>query len=124
METQLIPAANSTYRDIVQHAASRPRRILACCSANRSRRCARLEMAAAYRDTLLFLETHARAIAKLLAALPRVRTAAPGSGQLPRALRARRGQNMMLGDCLWHVYAMSGKLDRRVYLLSADEPGR
>ena len=32
--------------------------------------------------------------------------------------------DMMLGDCLWHVYAMSGKLDRRVYLLSADEPGR
>ena len=32
--------------------------------------------------------------------------------------------DMMLGDCLWHVYAMIGKLDRRVYLLSADEPGR
>jgi len=25
---------------------------------------------------------------------------------------------MMLGDCLWHVYAMIGKLTRRVYLLS------
>ena len=32
--------------------------------------------------------------------------------------------DMMLGDCLWHVYAMIGKLDRRVYLLSADEAGR
>jgi SAM-dependent methyltransferase len=28
--------------------------------------------------------------------------------------------DMMLGDCLWHVYAMIGKLTRRVYLLSAD----
>ena len=27
--------------------------------------------------------------------------------------------DMMLGDCLWHVYAMIGKLIRRVYLLSA-----
>jgi SAM-dependent methyltransferase len=27
--------------------------------------------------------------------------------------------DMMLGDCLWHVYAMIGKLTRRVYLLSA-----
>jgi len=26
--------------------------------------------------------------------------------------------DMMLGDCLWHVYAMIGKLTRRVYLLS------
>ena len=34
---------------------------------------------------------------------------------------ARYGQaayDMMLGDCLWHVYAMIGKLSRRVYLLS------
>jgi len=30
--------------------------------------------------------------------------------------------DMMLGDCLWHVYAMIGKLTRRVYLLSADRP--
>jgi hypothetical protein len=30
---------------------------------------------------------------------------------------------MMLGDCLWHVYAMIGKLERRVYLLSFDGPG-
>jgi len=28
--------------------------------------------------------------------------------------------DMMLGDCLWHVYAMIGKLTRRVYLLSSD----
>ena len=26
---------------------------------------------------------------------------------------------MMLGDCLWHVYAMIGKLTRRVYVLSS-----
>jgi hypothetical protein len=26
--------------------------------------------------------------------------------------------DMMFGDCLWHVYAMIGKLTRRVYLLS------
>ena len=32
--------------------------------------------------------------------------------------------DMMLGDCLWHVYAMIGKLNRRVYLLSADGPDR
>jgi hypothetical protein len=29
---------------------------------------------------------------------------------------------MMLGDCLWHVYAMLGKLNCRVYLLSRDGP--
>jgi SAM-dependent methyltransferase len=40
-----------------------------------------------------------------------------GHGQFVR----RYGQSsydMMLGDCLWHVYAMIGKLTRRVYLLS------
>jgi SAM-dependent methyltransferase len=34
---------------------------------------------------------------------------------------ARFGQaayDMMLGDCLWHIYAMIGKLERRVYVLS------
>ncbi len=30
--------------------------------------------------------------------------------------------DMMLGDCLWHAYAMIGKLSRRVYLLSSDGP--
>ena len=25
---------------------------------------------------------------------------------------------IMLGDCLWHVYGMIGKLSRRVYILS------
>ena len=30
--------------------------------------------------------------------------------------------DMMLGDCLWHVYAMIGKLERRVYLLSSGGP--
>lgn len=32
--------------------------------------------------------------------------------------------DMMLGDCLWQVYAMIGKLSRRVYLLSSDKPDR
>ena len=32
----------------------------------------------------------------------------------------RAACDMMLGDCLWHVYAMIGKLTRRVYLLSAE----
>jgi hypothetical protein len=27
--------------------------------------------------------------------------------------------NTMLGDCLWHVYPMIGKMSPRVYLLSA-----
>jgi SAM-dependent methyltransferase len=30
----------------------------------------------------------------------------------------RQAYEIMLGDCLWHVYAMIGKLERRVYLLS------
>ncbi len=30
----------------------------------------------------------------------------------------RSAYDMMLGDCLWHVYAMIGKLTRRAYLLS------
>lgn len=37
----------------------------------------------------------------------------------------RYGQDaydMMLGDCLWHAYAMLGKLNRRVYLLSSRRP--
>jgi SAM-dependent methyltransferase len=39
----------------------------------------------------------------------------------PRRYVARFGQSayeIMLGDCLWHVYSMIGKLERRVYLLS------
>jgi hypothetical protein len=35
--------------------------------------------------------------------------------------RARFGgaaYEIMLGDCLWHVYAMLGKLKRRVYVLA------
>jgi hypothetical protein len=28
----------------------------------------------------------------------------------------------MLGDCPWDVYAIIGKLERRVYLLSFDGP--
>lgn len=29
--------------------------------------------------------------------------------------------DMMLGDCLWHVCGMIGKLTRRIYLLSAPD---
>jgi len=29
---------------------------------------------------------------------------------------------MMLGDCLWHVYAHIGKLTRLIYILSAPDP--
>lgn len=39
----------------------------------------------------------------------------------PQRYIAEFGQtayHIMLGDCLWHVYAMIGKLNRRVYLLS------
>jgi SAM-dependent methyltransferase len=39
----------------------------------------------------------------------------------PERYRAQFGwqaYEIMLGDCLWHVYAMIGKLERRVYLLS------
>lgn len=39
----------------------------------------------------------------------------------PQRYLAAFGQaayEIMLGDCLWHVYGMIGKLDRRVYLLS------
>jgi len=39
----------------------------------------------------------------------------------PERYRARFGEaayEIMLGDCLWHVYAMLGKLERRVYLLT------
>jgi SAM-dependent methyltransferase len=39
----------------------------------------------------------------------------------PERYRARFGDaayEIMLGDCLWHVYAMLGKLERRVYLLT------
>jgi SAM-dependent methyltransferase len=38
----------------------------------------------------------------------------------PERYRAQFGDpayEIMLGDCLWHVYAMLGKLERRVYLL-------
>jgi len=39
----------------------------------------------------------------------------------PQRYVAEFGQaayEIMLGDCLWHVYGMIGKLDRRVYVLS------
>jgi hypothetical protein len=29
--------------------------------------------------------------------------------------------DMMLGDCLWHVYGMIGKLTRHAYLLSVPD---
>jgi SAM-dependent methyltransferase len=41
----------------------------------------------------------------------------------PQRYIARFGRpayEMMLGDGLWHIYAMIGKLERRVYLLSKD----
>jgi ubiquinone/menaquinone biosynthesis C-methylase UbiE len=53
-----------------------------------------------------------------------------GGRKLLHAARLLRGRDsyverygqaaydMMLGDCLWHVYGMIGKLDRRVYVLS------
>lgn len=31
--------------------------------------------------------------------------------------------DMMLGDCLWHVYALIGKLSRRIYILSTPDSG-
>jgi len=40
----------------------------------------------------------------------------------PQRYRAQFGgeaYEIMLGDCLWHVYAMIGKLHRRAYVLSA-----
>jgi hypothetical protein len=40
----------------------------------------------------------------------------------PERYVARFGQqnyDIKLGDCLWHVYRMIGKLSGRVYLLSA-----
>lgn len=58
---------------------------------------------------------------------------AQGGRRLLHAARPRRdparyvqrfGQaayDMMLGDCLWHVYALIGKLSRRVYILSSPE---
>jgi len=30
---------------------------------------------------------------------------------------------MMLGDCLWHVYALTGKLSPRIYVLSSPDTG-
>lgn len=39
----------------------------------------------------------------------------------PERYSAQFGQpayEIMLGDCLWHVYAMIGKLERRVHLLT------
>lgn len=34
----------------------------------------------------------------------------------------QRAYDIMLGDCLWHVYHMLGKLSARVYLLSPARP--
>lgn len=35
----------------------------------------------------------------------------------------RAAYDMMLGDCLWHVYALVGKLSRRIYVLSSPGTG-
>jgi hypothetical protein len=67
---------------------------------------------------------------------PEAESAWPGSAsrKLLHASRLQRNRasylerygqaayDMMLGDCLRHVYAMIGKLERRVYLLSFDGP--
>ena len=37
------------------------------------------------------------------------------------ALFGKRNYDIKLGDCLWHVYRMIGKLSSRVYLLSAPD---
>jgi SAM-dependent methyltransferase len=42
----------------------------------------------------------------------------------PQRYIAQFGQaayDVMLGDCLWHIYRMIGKLSPRIYLLSADQ---
>ena len=39
----------------------------------------------------------------------------------PERYVAQFGQaayEIVLGDCLWHVYAMIGKLERRIYVLT------
>jgi SAM-dependent methyltransferase len=36
----------------------------------------------------------------------------------------RAAYDMMLGDCLWHVYGLTGKLTRRIYLLSSPGSGQ
>jgi SAM-dependent methyltransferase len=36
------------------------------------------------------------------------------------ALFGRANYEIMLGDCLWHVYAMIGKLERRVHVLTRE----
>jgi SAM-dependent methyltransferase len=35
----------------------------------------------------------------------------------------RAAYDMMLSDCLWHIYALIGKLSRRVYILSSPDTG-
>jgi hypothetical protein len=57
-----------------------------------------------------------------------------GGRKLLHAARLLRGRDtyvqrygqaaydLMLGDCLWHVYGMIGKLARRIYLLSQPSP--
>ena len=46
------------------------------------------------------------------------------AGFIRQILAGQAACDMMLGDCLWHVYAMIGKLHRRVYLLSCGGPAR
>ena len=60
-----------------------------------------------------WVEEHHRGASRKLLHISRLRRNRAGY----RALRPGR-LRMMLGDCLWHVYAMIGKLTRRVYLLS------
>jgi len=61
------------------------------------------------------VEEHHRSASRKLLHISRLRR--NRAGYLERYGQA--AYDMMLGDCLWHVYAMIGKLTRRVYLLSA-----
>jgi 2-polyprenyl-3-methyl-5-hydroxy-6-metoxy-1,4-benzoquinol methylase len=45
--------------------------------------------------------------------------AVTGIDPVPRHIEdGQAAYDMMLGDCLWHIYGTIGKLERRVYVLS------
>jgi SAM-dependent methyltransferase len=62
-------------------------------------------------------EHHGRGGQKLLHAARLRRDAARYIGRFGQA-----AYEIMLGDCLWHIYAQIGKLSRRIYLLSSPHP--
>ena len=72
-ETQLLPHADPEYRALYQHAAG-VRRILPFLGKPVAA-AELLSLAAAYREMLLFLDDHARTVAKLLDELPELRRA-------------------------------------------------